>query len=63
MVRRIASSGYDKTVRLWDAVTGKEKLTLRGHEDLVSSVAFSPDGRQLVSASFDKQAGSGTLRL
>ena len=51
--KRIASAGFDKTVRLWDAATGKEKITLRGHTDMVWGVAFSPDGRQLVSASFD----------
>src|SRR5207249_8670768 len=27
---------------------------LRGHEDVVSCVAFRPDGQKLVSASFDK---------
>ena len=31
--------------QVWDAATGKEVLTLRGHEgDHVRSVAFSPDG-------------------
>ena len=51
--QRIASAGFDKTVRLWDAATGKVKITLRGHTDMVWSVAFSPDGRELLSASFD----------
>jgi WD40 repeat protein len=41
-------------VRLWDIKTGKERATLRGHRDLVSDVAFSPDGRHLVTGSYDR---------
>jgi WD40 repeat protein len=53
--RRLASAGgQDKTVRLWDSVTGKELAKMRGHENSVTSVAFSPDGRRLASASDDK---------
>ncbi len=51
--KRVASSGQDKTVRVWDAATGQELLTLR-HIDDVYSVAFSPDGRRLASGSGDK---------
>ena len=51
---RIASAGWDKTVKVWDAATGQETLTLRGHTDWVYSVAFSPDGSRLASASEDK---------
>ena len=36
---------------MWDAATGQETLTLKGHTGTVSSVAFSPDGKRLASAS------------
>jgi WD40 repeat protein len=41
-------------VKVWDARTGREALTLRGHAGLVSSVAFSPDGRRIASGSGDQ---------
>jgi WD40 repeat protein len=45
-------------VRLWDAATGEELVRLPGHSDYVYSLAFSPDGKTLVSSS-----GDTTLRL
>ena len=53
----IASSGKDKTVRLWNR-EGKLLKTLIGHDEWVSSVSFSPDGKILASASDD-----GTVKL
>jgi WD40 repeat protein len=49
----VMSGSYDKTVRLWDAVTGAPLQTLEGHSDWVTSVAFSPDGKVVVSGSDD----------
>ena len=38
------------------AATAKEIAVLRGHESLVTSAAFSPDGARIVTASGDKTA-------
>jgi len=37
----------------WDAATGKELNVLNGHTGSVNSVAFSNDGTQIVSGSWD----------
>jgi RNA polymerase sigma factor (sigma-70 family) len=52
--RLLATGGADKTVRLWDAATGRPLAVLRGHTWWVSSVAFSPDGKTLLSGSGDE---------
>jgi WD40 repeat protein len=39
---------------VWEAATGQETLSLKGHTDPVFSVAFSPDGQHLASASLDR---------
>ncbi|MEH1831336.1 MAG: WD40 repeat domain-containing protein, partial [Nostoc sp.] len=51
--QRLASASGDKTIKLWDAATGKPLQTLSGHSDRVYSVVFSPDGQRLASASYD----------
>jgi WD40 repeat protein/serine/threonine protein kinase len=38
-------------VILWDAAAGTPIRTLRGHKNIVKAIAFSPDGRQIASAS------------
>ena len=39
--------------QVWDAASGTENCTLRGHSECVYSCAFSPDGKLIVSASGD----------
>ncbi|MDZ8226351.1 caspase family protein [Nostoc sp. ChiVER01] len=48
--KMIASGSWDKTVKLWDAATGKEIITLKGHSSKIQGVAFSPDSKTIASA-------------
>jgi WD40 repeat protein len=48
--RRLASTGEDKTIHVWDAMTGREVLGLHGHTDMCSCVAFTPDGQRLAES-------------
>jgi WD40 repeat protein len=44
----------DTKVRLWDVAKGVVLQMLEGHSDVVMSVAFSPNGKQVVSGSWDR---------
>lgn len=40
----------EMNAKIWDLEPGKESMTLLGHSDKVWSVAFSPDGQDIVTA-------------
>ncbi len=50
----VASAAEDCTVKLWDAANFDLKHTFRGHTAAIRSLAFSRDGRRLVSGSQDR---------
>jgi WD40 repeat protein len=56
--KRLLTSSTDKTLRLWDADTGRCRIVFEGHTDRILSAAISQDGTQVLSGSND-----GTIRL
>ena len=52
----IAFSHKDGEILLLETITGKEIQTLKGHQGFVSSLAFSPDNRRLLSGGRDTTA-------
>jgi WD40 repeat protein len=47
--KRVASCGADKMVRLWDVATGKQIKEFSGHTEGVHGIAYSRDGKRLLS--------------
>lgn len=47
-------SHEDRMIRLWDLKTGEKKGTLTGHRSYATSLAITPDGKELVSAGDDQ---------
>lgn len=54
---RIASGSFDKTVQVWDALTGNHVVIYRGHTDQVNEISWSPNGRYIASS------GDGTVQI
>jgi WD40 repeat protein len=46
----------DKTARLWEAETGRQVRSFKGHTDSLTSVAFSTDGRDVLTGGGDRTA-------
>lgn len=54
---RIVTSGYDRTVRVWNPAKGTQVI-LRGNGDEITGAVFAPSGEQVLTSSDD-----GTVRL
>src|SRR5262249_52580015 len=62
----VASSGWDGTVRVWDAATRPQLGTMEGDAGLIHSVALSRDGSLVASGGADgimRLWSDGTLRF
>jgi WD40 repeat protein/predicted Ser/Thr protein kinase len=52
--RRFVSASSDRTVRLWDTVTGQCLQVFEGHTDEVFAAVFHPNGTRIASAGRDR---------
>ncbi|KAG2533058.1 hypothetical protein JM16_000122, partial [Phytophthora kernoviae] len=57
-MRYVATGSEDRSAYIYDIRTGRKLVKLKGHSDVVTSVAFSPLHPQLATASYD-----GTVRF
>jgi WD40 repeat protein len=59
---RLVAGGEDGLVKIWDATSGREIRTLRGHTFPILGVAFSPDGKRLASAAGNRENNQDGVR-
>ncbi|MBI2680792.1 MAG: hypothetical protein HYX25_07285 [Candidatus Solibacter usitatus] len=59
----MASSGADRTIRLWDTKTWKVARTVNGQAEMVSHLAFSPDGKTLMSGGSSEFTGARPVEV
>ena len=47
------TASQDKTAKIWDANTGRELMTLKGHDATITSVSYSAIGKIIVTSGVD----------
>ncbi|HLF94608.1 MAG TPA: hypothetical protein VJB14_14180, partial [Planctomycetota bacterium] len=52
--KQVASASHDRSLRTWDAATGKRLLTVEGHRGRMYGLAWAPDGKRIATAGHDK---------
>ncbi len=53
----IVATSHDTGIKLWNYLSGEERARFDGHNNLIKTLAFSPDGSRLVSGDGDLLRG------
>ena len=59
---QILAMNEDNNIAFWNADTGQRLHELSGHKEEVTSLAFSPDGKILISGSYDRTISLWNVR-
>ena len=55
-IAQVAAGGTDRIFRVWEIDTGKELFAVENHADWIFDLAYSADGKKLLTASRDRSA-------
>lgn len=58
----IFSGSIDNDIKVWDVRKRAVSYTLRGHQDIITSLNVSPDGQSLLSNSMDSTVRTWDIR-
>ncbi len=61
--KSLASSGADRTIKLWDVATGEELLTLGKLAGTITMICFSPDGKTMANLRSRSMIGPNEVLL
>ena len=59
----LATAGVDRTVYLWDTKTWKLARKLTGHGEMISALAFSADGKRIVTGGFREITQTAPVKI
>ncbi|MDR2754109.1 MAG: WD40 repeat domain-containing protein [Planctomycetaceae bacterium] len=59
--KKLITANFDGTARIYDTVTGKELLILKGHKRVLFSAVFSPDGKLALTTSGSEEDCSARI--
>src|SRR5262249_2213575 len=59
---KIFAAAQGQSIRVWAIDRAEELVTLQGHSDLVTDIAFSPDSQQVASSSRDRTIRIWSIR-
>ena len=59
----LASGGHDRMVRLWDLASFQDRSALKGHAEVINTLAFDRSGATLASGSSDRTVKMWNLAL